>query len=270
MKCCKCVFLIILFVCGCILNGCSPLSLDDQQQDDFCNTDDSKVVQGTSIPFTYSVENAGLFYIGRNHRILMYYDFNSDKNYSLCSSPNCMHKDSACPAYVGDNYKNYAFAYYRKKLYLLKQEDYESKQIELISMDPGGQNQNKIASIEIGEFAVGKWAIRTSEDTKLEFPKPVEDGWYMQQSSNGGYCYEEDEILVCHDFFQDDTFCLYRYSLSTQKLIRIAQKKDQSTIWGVTDHCVIVSEDSSKPSWVTKEDFEKGNMDCAVDIHFDW
>lgn len=147
--------LILIALC-CLSGGCTPASVDSQQLED---TEHSDVVKGTAIKNTYSVENAGIFYIGRNNTLLMYYDYNTDESYVLCSSPNCKHQDSSCPANVADNYKNYTFAYYNGKEYLLRKEDFDSDEMELISMDPGGQNQKTIAVLDTGDYSVNTWTV---------------------------------------------------------------------------------------------------------------
>lgn len=121
----------------------------------------SKVVQATSVEYTYSVEDHGIFYIGRNQNRLMYYDFQTGENYVLCSSPNCKHKDASCPAYVGDMYRVYAYAYYQGNVYLLRKEKAESKTIDLICMKLGEQTQKVIASIDGGDSSAGTWTIES-------------------------------------------------------------------------------------------------------------
>ncbi len=448
----------------CLLTGCYPAALDSEQQSRLEDAEYSDVVRGTSAEYTYSVENSGIFYLAKNHGALAYYDFDTEDNYILCSSPNCEHNDSSCPVYVGDHYRNYSFAYYGGRLYLLKRDGYDSAKIELVSMDAGGQNQKTVATLDAGEYTLGSWAVNsidpvyftgnkalltvdytqpaaeensgnvqgmqlliidltdgsitdltgilrynidavrvlfelvteqfavyeivkyetpylfeweyeekygeeafqqnyqeyyadymnhteasviyravnlqtgeisevwsgqmypsywesgslptmlgpnftfsyegclyytpaenlhgpestyeaenvnleihkvdpeTGEDTVLEpFAEPMEDYWYIEQSSNGGYRYSEDEILVCNDFHQEETFCLYLYSLAANELTEITREIDRNlTIWGMTDDRVIQSRSYNKPSWITKEDFKKGEFNRTVKINLEW
>lgn len=455
------IAIIIIGVCCAVVIHRTP-SLDTEQQSNLKNAGYSDVVWGTSVETSFSVENSGLFYIGESNSILMYYDFNTEENYVLCSSPNCKHNDSSCPANVRDYYKNYTFAYYQGRLYLLSQKNYESEKIELISMDVDGQNRRTVVSLDPGDYSVESWAVNsinpvyfaggkvfltmdyiqpfvnetseyintgmqllmidltdgsiteltdimiynteaarvkftlvtekfavyeimkyeipylfeweyiekygeeayqrdyykyyrdyenetdavgiyravnldtgqiseiwsgkmypaygeessapvmmgpdftfsydgnlyytpaeysygpentderdgvnleihrvdpaTGEDTNLQlFSEIVDAYWYIEQSSNGGYLYNKDEILVCNDFFETDTFCLYKYSLSENELTEITRKRDTDTdnIWGVTDQRVIFGAGMLEPLWVTKDEYEKGNFSNAVKI----
>lgn len=142
-----------------MLGGCSPAGLSEAQQEKLRDGQYSEVVKGTTVRSTYSVENSGIFYIGRNNTLLMYYDYDADENYVLCSSPNCRHKDSSCPAHVEDNYSTYSFAYYGGKVYYLRKVEYESEHIQLISMDADGQNQETVAELDAGDYSYDTWTV---------------------------------------------------------------------------------------------------------------
>ncbi len=135
-------------------------TMDEEKTNSMQNASGDFIAEGTSTIYTYSVSEAGLFYIGRNQTRLMYYDYEADTSYVLCSTSGCRHSDDSCPAYVGNCYRVFGFACYNGKLYLLKCEEY-GEDLKLIEMDVDGQNQRTVASFEWGDSSVGTWQINS-------------------------------------------------------------------------------------------------------------
>lgn len=147
--------LIIGTLCIFLLFGCSPDGITDESNEKLKQTN-SNVVLGTPLKSLYSISDAGIFYWNSTH--LMYYDYEADQNFVLCTASNCSHSSSDCPAYIEDAYYIYGFACYEGKLYYLRQ-DYNSKYMEMISMDADGTNQKVIGKLDMGDYSVGSWRL---------------------------------------------------------------------------------------------------------------
>lgn len=89
----------------------------------------------------------------------MYYGYEADQNYVLCSASNCTHDSADCSAYVGDCYDIYGFSCYDGKLYYLRHQSYDSDKMEMISMDVDGTNKKVIAELDIGDYSAGSWKL---------------------------------------------------------------------------------------------------------------
>ncbi|MCC8105185.1 MAG: hypothetical protein LIO99_04090 [Clostridiales bacterium] len=160
------LMLVLSFSFGCMMPGCVTSAAMKEDTSDATGEDTDKleeahtsaVVEGTTTRYSYSINESGIFYIGRNESLLMYYDYEADTSYVLCSQANCRHNDASCPAYVGDYYTVTGFACYGGFLYLMRQNSYDSD-LELLVMDVDGQSKKTLASFETGDSSAGSWRL---------------------------------------------------------------------------------------------------------------
>ncbi|MGI6659064.1 MAG: hypothetical protein ACOX4N_06640 [Dethiobacteraceae bacterium] len=149
--------IILLMIIATTISACGqPRPISESSLDLNISFSDDVVFGAGSFGFTYSVCEHGLFYHKDNK--LQYYDFAAKEKYILCDKANCSHANASCSAWYENVHDATGLAMYGEKVYVIKLNS-NSNKYELLSMDPTGNNQKVIYSLEIGDYRAGSWVL---------------------------------------------------------------------------------------------------------------
>lgn len=141
-----CIMLLSFFGCG----EESISSADILENSSSADT----VVQGANDTGKLSVGETGIVHIKEGH--LLFFDYQSKKDYVICSRSNCRHNDDSCSGWYTGYHGAAGLAEYGGKLYCLLYRP-ESNVYELVQMDMDGNRRKVIAEIDGGDSLPGKW-----------------------------------------------------------------------------------------------------------------
>ena len=117
------------------------------------------VVQGADDFGKASVGENGVLRLKDNH--LMYFDYQSQKDYVICTRANCNHNDKSCSGWYGNLHEAKGLAEYCGKLYcFLYNEDKHT--LDLVQMERDGSKRKVISEIKCGDNSPGSWTIEQS------------------------------------------------------------------------------------------------------------
>lgn len=115
------------------------------------------VVQGAGGAYEsdgLSVGETGVLRIKDNH--LLFFDYESKKDYVICSRANCKHSDDSCSGWYTGYYGAMGLAEYGGKLYCFINNEDENV-YELIQMNLDGNQRKVIMEIDRGDSTPGTW-----------------------------------------------------------------------------------------------------------------
>lgn len=146
------LLLILTFVLLCRKNR--PISESSVYMNSYATGD---VVYGASaLGFTYSVSDYGIFYLKDTK--MQYYDLEAKDSYMLCGKANCHHSNSNCSARYENMGDVTGLAMYGENVYAIKLNQ-ESNTYDLFTMEPSGNNQKILYSLDIGNYVPGSWVL---------------------------------------------------------------------------------------------------------------
>lgn len=122
-------------------------------------TDSDTVVQGADDSGTLSVGKNGVFRIRENH--LLFFDYDSEGEYVICSRANCRHNDESCSGWYSGYHGALGLAEYGGSLYCFIKNDKQNL-YEFIRMNRDGTQRKTIAELDCGDSAPGNWELNFS------------------------------------------------------------------------------------------------------------
>lgn len=145
------IIIIFLYTITFFLYSCSE---PDNLSVKISETPSDIVVQGANDFGTFSAGESGILHIEDNH--FLFFDYESKKDYVVCSRANCRHNDSSCSGWYDGYHGALGLAEYGGKLYCFVKRQ-EKNLYEFIQMDLDGNNRKVIAKIDCGDSLPGNW-----------------------------------------------------------------------------------------------------------------
>lgn len=239
----------MLSFCACSEEGLSV---------EIAETDSHTVVQGADYFGTLSVGETGALRIKDNH--LLFFDYESKKDYVICSRANCRHRDETCSGWFGGYHGAKGLAEYGGKLYCFINNE-EENVCELVQMNLDGTQRKVIAQINRGDGAPGKWDLIFSPS----------DFYYTDNKAITTLNWRYNPVDDSEEEVQTEQ-CI-AIDLKSGKITEFTDRtKDsvQCVIDAISkDYCVVDLSGYEEPMLTEKDfyqKFEQGNFDETAEI----
>lgn len=147
----KVSIIFLIFVIGVFLTSCSDLQDTTVK---ISETAENVAVQGATEDSKLSAGENGILRIKDGH--LSFFDYDTKKDYVLCSKANCSHVTLKCSGTYDGSRGATGLAEHGGKIYCLLRNTDENT-YDMVQMDLDGGNRKTIAAINQGDAAAGKW-----------------------------------------------------------------------------------------------------------------
>ena len=221
------VIFVISILCSC---GNEGLSVE------ITETGADAVVQGADDMDKASVGENGVLRLKSNH--LMYFDYQSQKDYVICTRANCKHNDKSCSGWYGTYHGANGLAEYCGKLYcFLYNEDKHT--LDLVRMERDGSKRKVVSEIKCGDNSPGSWSVYPSFNetyytkgkvitilnwiytSKDESEKDINTNQCIAIDLESGHITEiterEDKDVLCHIDAISEDHCIINLSGVTEE-----------------------------------------------------
>lgn len=144
-----------------LLLSASPEGIGNRLLSKSGENDGQKAVYAAGLTNTAAFQEEGIFYISETR--LCFYDCEQEKEYVLCSDPGCDHASENCSAYIGEKRLYGGYAMHQGRIYVMYAKQ-ESSELQVVSMDPVGNDRKVIARLSIGNGDLNEWTLRRIGD----------------------------------------------------------------------------------------------------------